>query len=188
MLHRSASRFSTGVPVSATRQRAGKRPATWAARVAGFLTFCASSSTSPSHVHARQPRLVPMQQGVGADDDVLALGEGDQLLGAGSIGAVVDVDAQLGREAGQLVAPVAHDRGRADDERRRQVGLGCFAPCQDQGNDLDRLAQPHVVGQQCPQAVALQGAHPVHAALLIWSKRANQAVGCRERPARCAVP
>ena len=50
MLQRSASRFSTGVPVSATRHRAPMARAACAARVDAFFTFWASSRTSPSHL------------------------------------------------------------------------------------------------------------------------------------------
>ena len=47
--HRSSSRFSTGVPVSATRWPAVIARAVWAARVSGFLTAWASSSTNVRH-------------------------------------------------------------------------------------------------------------------------------------------
>ena len=53
MLHSSARRFSTGVPVRAARQPAGSARATWAVLVVAFLTFCASSSTTACHVTER---------------------------------------------------------------------------------------------------------------------------------------
>ena len=49
MDHSSVSRFSTGVPVSATRCRAGSRRTARATALALFLTCCASSSTTRSH-------------------------------------------------------------------------------------------------------------------------------------------
>jgi hypothetical protein len=49
MLQRSDKRFSTGVPVSAARHRAGSWRAAQAARVAAFLMFCASSRMTSFH-------------------------------------------------------------------------------------------------------------------------------------------
>jgi hypothetical protein len=53
--HRSPSRFSTGVPVSATRARASRAFAARACRVPGFLIACASSRIARPHRVA--PRL-----------------------------------------------------------------------------------------------------------------------------------
>ncbi len=47
--HRSLSRFSTGVPVSAIRDRAGRARTARAWRVAAFLMFWASSHTTRAH-------------------------------------------------------------------------------------------------------------------------------------------
>ena len=49
MDHSSASRFSTGVPVSAMRLRAGSAPHRLGLAGALFLMCCASSSTTRSH-------------------------------------------------------------------------------------------------------------------------------------------
>ena len=51
--HRSPRPFSIGVPVSASRVRAGMRRSCCAVSLAGFLIACASSRTSRSHVDAR---------------------------------------------------------------------------------------------------------------------------------------
>ena len=48
--HSSPSRFSIGVPVIASFRRAGSRRSARARFVAGFLTSCASSSSSRSQV------------------------------------------------------------------------------------------------------------------------------------------
>ena len=50
--HSSPSRFSIGVPVIATLRRAGSRRSARARFVAGFLTSCASSSSTRSQVIA----------------------------------------------------------------------------------------------------------------------------------------
>jgi hypothetical protein len=47
--HSSASRFSIGVPVSATRCSARNRRTAFAARDRLFFTACASSSTTRFH-------------------------------------------------------------------------------------------------------------------------------------------
>ena len=44
--HSSVRRFSTGVPVSAILDPAGRLRTAWAWRVAEFLMFCASSQTT----------------------------------------------------------------------------------------------------------------------------------------------
>ncbi len=48
--HRSDSRFSTGVPVSAIRVAAGRARTARACLVAWFLMFCASSQTTRAQV------------------------------------------------------------------------------------------------------------------------------------------
>jgi hypothetical protein len=47
--HSSARRFSTGVPVSAILDPAGRLRTAWACRVTEFLMFCASSQTTRRH-------------------------------------------------------------------------------------------------------------------------------------------
>ena len=47
--HRSDSRFSTGVPVSASREPAGMARTDCACRVPAFLMFCASSQMTLAH-------------------------------------------------------------------------------------------------------------------------------------------
>ena len=72
MLHSSASRFSTGVPVSADAPaRAGSARAAWAAGCAAFLMFWASSRTTALPLDRRQRRLVAVQQRIGADHHVV---------------------------------------------------------------------------------------------------------------------
>ena len=57
--HRSVSRFSTGVPVSAIRDPAGIARTARACRVAAFLMFCASSQTTRPQPHLGQRVPVP---------------------------------------------------------------------------------------------------------------------------------
>jgi hypothetical protein len=50
--HSSVRWFSTGVPVSAIRPRAGMLRTAWACRVPLFFNACASSQTTRSHAIA----------------------------------------------------------------------------------------------------------------------------------------
>lgn len=60
-----------------------------------------------------------------------------------------------GREPLDLPLPVAHQRGRADHQGG-PGGLGVGLPVQVQGDQRDRLAEPHVVGEAAAEA---QGGH-----------------------------
>ena len=54
--HRSVSRFSMGVPVSAMRERALRRLMALVCLVSGFLMACASSRITRRHAILAQPR------------------------------------------------------------------------------------------------------------------------------------
>ena len=84
-----------------------------------------------------------------------------------------DQRAQPRREARQLQPPVLHQRGG----HHQQVHARLVAALEhgEQGDDLDRLAQAHVVGQAAAQAQAPQGPEPLHAGFLIGPQRAVQA-------------
>ena len=115
--HRSPSPFSIGVPVSARRVWAGIRRSCWEVSLVGFLIACASSSTSVCQLVRGERVDVAHGGGVGGDHDVGAGDLGFELVGRRSRRAVVDDDAQPGREARRFGRPVADDRGGRDDER-----------------------------------------------------------------------
>ncbi len=89
-----------------------------------------------------EPLHVAAHGGVGRQHEAVAVREG-------APAAVVAVDGHAGREPGDLPFPVAQQRRRADDERRPGAE---GAPAQVQGDERDRLAQPHVVGEARPEA------------------------------------
>ena len=121
--HRSASRFSTGVPVTAIRCARGQRADRLSpAVVAAFLMACASSSTTRRQGIARQRGGVPGGERVGRDDQVGRPRPPAERLAARPVRAVVDVHPQVGREPGRLALPVADQRHRADQQRRRGLG------------------------------------------------------------------
>ncbi len=69
----SESRFSTGVPVSATLNPALSSLTARACCVSEFLTFWASSSTTPCHSTDFQFIEIASHERVSADDDVVSL-------------------------------------------------------------------------------------------------------------------
>ena len=115
------------------------------------------------------------QQPVRRDDEVGGVvvdGALEPLLAVvaatGPLGAVVDDDAQVRREAPGLGLPVVHDRQRADDEVRA-------GPVEEVGERGRRLAEPHVVGQAPAEPEAGEEAHPRQAAALVRAQRAVEA-------------
>ena len=143
---RSSSRFSTGVPVRATRcaRRAARGPR-GPARVAAFLTCCASSSATRRHGTRGEVVDVAHQQPVGGDDEVVLARPPGEVGPARTPGAVLDVDPQPRREPGGLGHPVPDDRHGADEQRRRRgrrraraaaapaAAPSCPAPCRRRG-------------------------------------------------------
>ena len=101
--------------------------------------------------------------------------EGGQFL-SGLLRGMHGEDSQGRREARQLRLPVAQQGGREHQDRRRVVeALGPQG--EQQGQHLDRLAQPHVVGEAGPQSQAGHQAQPVVARLLVGAQDAAQTAG-----------
>ena len=98
-------------------------------------------------------------------------------LAAGSLGAVVDVHPQLRGEPRRLPLPVADQRHRADQQGRpeRAVAGSSAGVMGEQGEQLDRLAQAHVVGQDAAEPDRLQEVQPGQTALLVRPQRAAEA-------------
>jgi len=82
-------------------------------------------------------------------------------------------DAQLGREARRLSRPVMHDRGRANHERWPALGILLAQPC-DPRQRLQRLAEPHVVGEHAPDAILAKVLKPGDALDLIRTQDVPQ--------------
>jgi len=92
----------------------------------------------------------------------------DELVGVQPLerapAAVVAADRDRRGEAVDLPLPVGHERGRADHQGRAPPG---GHPVKVQGDDLDRLAQSHVVGQARPDPELGHPPEPGHLALLV---------------------
>ena len=94
----------------------------------------------------------------------------------------MDHHGQLGREPGGLLVPVADDRHRADQQRRPPLaGRSRLPLALDEGERLDRLAEPHVVGQASPEAPAAEEAEPGEPSQLIGPEDASKTLGRGER-------
>ena len=90
---------------------------------------------------------------------------------------MVHVDPQVRGEPGRLALPVADQRHRAHQQR----GSGLRGLRGDERQELDRLAQAHVVGQDAAQAQVAQEGEPRKPALLVGPQRPGEARGRRHR-------
>ena len=111
----SERRFSTGVPVSATRNSATSLLTLCVCLAEGFLMSCASSSTSVFH----DTRIIAVRsardQGVAREDHVHIPDRLDEGVAGRPIGPVMKVCRHAGGEAGDFGAVLQDGRG-ADDE------------------------------------------------------------------------
>jgi hypothetical protein len=115
-------------------------------------------------LHVRQPVCVESQHRPRREGHVHV----------GIEGATRSVEARPGErgpEARDLFGPVVEDAGgRHDQGASAQAAQG-----------LQRLAEPHVVGEECPQSGVAQRAEPVHAFALIAAQAGGQILGQRRR-------
>ena len=115
-------------------------------------------STAPSCPRSRG------QQPVGRDDDI---SRHESIESEVAVGAVVDDDVQVRREASCLGEPVVDDRQRAHDEVRTRSAL-------EVGQRGGGLAEPHVVGQAAAEPETLEEAQPGQTAALVGPQRAGE--------------
>ena len=184
MAHRSPRPFSIGVPVSASRERAGSRRSCWAVSLAGFLIAWASSSTIRPHSTAASAStsrtavayvVITMSASAMAPCSCSAVGRD---------AAVVDEHAQPGHEAGGLGRPVADDGGRRDDEGRAQLGRAGQL-----GEHRRRLAEAHVEGQAPAELGGVEEADPAEGVGLVGAQLPDEALrpGDRRRRRRAGA-
>ena len=83
-----------------------------------------------------------------------------------------DQDAERRREPGGFVGPVGQERGRRHDQRRRLVVAARTGG--EQREDLQRLAEAHVVCQAGAEPERRQQAQPANAGVLIRTERRAQ--------------
>ena len=150
--HRSSSRFSTGVPVSATRWPAVDRTRRLGRARERVLDRLGLVEHERAPLDPDQQAAVARQQRVGREHDVPGL----ELLGAARCGRGRGGcgRAQVGGEPVQLALPVAEHRGRA---RRSAPAARAVGAIEQVGDQLHRLAEAHVVGQERAQP---ELAHP----------------------------
>ena len=96
-----------------------------------------------------------------------------EVLSRGPLGAVVDGDGEARRESRGFLDPVLDDGGRADQERGADR-LARLARRQEGGQELDRLAEPHVVGEAGAEPARQEEAEPGDSLLLVGAKAAQQ--------------
>ena len=120
-------------------------------------------------LHPGQIREVSPDHAVGGNHQIRLVCLGKQLVALGPVRAVVDHHLHPRDEAGGLARPVAHDRGRGNHQRRPGAAARRLL-YREQGEELQRLAQPHVVGKHCPEVVARHVVEPVHAATLVFAQ------------------
>ena len=171
----SERRFSTGVPVRAARRCACRERAARDCAAAGFLMFCASSSARYSHVTPDRSARSRCTRAYVVTRRSTSLEELLERLAARAARAVVHDDAKLRREALGLADPVLGD-GRGADEERRADAFARVARREQRREELDRLAEAHVVRETRAEAAREQEAQPADAAHLIGAQRARQAV------------
>ena len=116
--HRSASRFSTGVPVTAIRAAGGDRADRGGLLGGRVLDRLRLVDDHPAPVDPPQDRRVAGGERVRGDHQVAAGDGRGEGLAAGPLGAVVDVHPQVRGEALRLPLPVADQRHRADEQGR----------------------------------------------------------------------
>ena len=146
----------------------------------GFLIACASSRISIEKRRdcAAAPRRA--RATIGRERDVAAAGLRPLETPAG---AAHQLHAQVRREPPQLAPPVPDEARRRDDQRRR-VQAARLLLGDEVGDRLQRLAEPHVVGQHAARAVRAQVLQPAQAVLLVRAQRRAQVAGHRRRSGR----
>jgi len=78
------------------------------------------------------------------------------------------------RKAGNLRGPVREQRGRSNQKARFRLILGLVLQHQQQGQNLDGLAEPHVVRKASAKPELGQQTKPLHPRLLIGPERSPE--------------
>ena len=111
------------------------------------------------------------ERAVGSDDQVVF---GELLAKRVAARAGVVKHLEPGRELGSLLDPVEDQRAR-HNRQGRSLGLAAVPPALEQGQDLDRLAQTHVVGEDSAEAEPLEVIEPAQPLALVRPQLAVEA-------------
>ena len=135
---------------------------------------CASSRTANCQCMFEQPRLsqqhaVGRHHHVGVPKRLGWIGGHAIEFFLGRLGRMDEQGPKRRREPGHLRLPVGQQR-RGENQKRRLCGLLVLQDRQ-QGQHLDGLAEPHVVGQARAEPQARQEPEPGDARLLILPQR-----------------
>ena len=117
---------------------------------------------------------VAAQHVVRRDDDVGVLESGRKSRLAFRFCAGDDGSFELGRELFNLFEPVVHQRRRRDDEGGR---LSLLAVREQKGDDLQGLAESHVVGEDAAEPIGGERREPREARLLVVAQHALERFG-----------
>src|SRR5947208_670699 len=128
-------------------------------------------------VDGAQDFRVAAEEAVGGDDQRAGRRPLELRRRTGAARAVVAHDGQRGREAGDLALPVADHRGRAHEKRITPVLGTRRAAVEQEGEELDRLPEPHVVGETGAEAEVGHPGEPGKPPLLIGAERAAEIPG-----------
>ena len=159
------------MPVSASRADPGSVRSCRAVRDSGFLTYWASSATRRPQATSASAAAVEADDAVGDQND-LVLGDVGEVTAA----AVVAAHRECRGEAGDFAFPVAEQRGGAHDEGRAARRL----PVQVQRDDLDGLAESHVVGEEPAETEVGHGGEPAQPVYLVGAQGGVQGGGHRD--------
>ena len=147
---RSPSRFSIGVPVSAMRASARSCLTVLVCLAPGFLIACASSSIASRHARRRQPRHAGEKAVAGDDEiDIGQVGGGlrPSAVSAGIADGWTTTAFRLGANRAISAAQLASSEAGATSSDGLRLPPACSLQHQQQRQDLDGLAEPHVVGE-----------------------------------------
>ena len=183
----SPSRFSIGVPVSASVRLRGIRRSARCRFVARVLRVLRLVEQQPVPGDVGEQLDVARRDVVRRDDDVARAGRVDERPVREARGAVVEVDREPGREAGDLAHPLLDDAHRADDERRPDLGAGLLALGDERRDRLHGLPEAHVVRQDPARPEVAEQPQPAVAALLEREEVVPHPGGRRERPEAALV-
>ena len=179
MAHRSPRPFSIGVPVRASRDRAGSRRSCWAVSLAGFLMAWASSSTMRPHSTAASAStsrtavayvVITMSAPAMAPCSCSAVG-----LDAPWCTSTRRPGTKRAASAAQLPTTAAGAMTRAVPELGRAGQLG---------EHRRRLAEPHVEGQAPAELGGVEEADPAQGVGLVRAQLPDEALGSGDRRRR----
>ena len=140
----------------------------------------------PAPFHLVEEVLVAGDQRIGAHHHVGARGDVHEAVALRAFQSVVEVHRELRRKARELAVPVAEHAHRRHQERRPDAfrlggALGDVLSLRlQQGDQLDGLAEAHVVGQARAHAEALEEREPAHACALVGAQGALESLGLLE--------